>query len=227
MAGRPNIGTFCPKFFSAKKICIFWPETKNRPEISISGWNLAIWTILAFWGFFQKFWLWKWPEGRKFRRFLRNFFRLKKYIFSARKLKIGQKFLFPAEIWLFEKFIILAFWGFFSKILTLEVAGGPKIRAFCPKFFSANKICIFWPETKKSARNFYFRPKFGHLKKIQIWHFGDFFNNFNFGSSRRAEISGVLSEFFSAEEIYIFLAENQKSARNFYFRPKFGHLKKI
>ena len=33
---------FCQKIFSAKKICIFWPETKNRPEISISGHIMAI-----------------------------------------------------------------------------------------------------------------------------------------------------------------------------------------
>jgi lambda repressor-like predicted transcriptional regulator len=61
-----------------------------------------------------------------------------KYISSDQKPKIGQQFLFPAEFWPFEKFLILTFWSVFSKILTLEVAGEPKFRAFCPK--------IFWPE---------------------------------------------------------------------------------
>jgi len=42
VAGGQKFRAFCPKIFSAKKICIFWPETKNQPEISISGQNLTI-----------------------------------------------------------------------------------------------------------------------------------------------------------------------------------------
>jgi len=43
---------------------------------------------------------------------------------------------------------ILHFLAYFSKLLTLEVAGGQKFRAFCPKIVPAKKICIFWPEIK-------------------------------------------------------------------------------
>jgi len=76
-------------------------------------------------------------------KFTQNFIGQIKYVFSVRRSKIGQKFLSPAEIWPLEEFSITLFWAYFSKILTLEVAGGPKFRAFCPKFFPAGKICIF------------------------------------------------------------------------------------
>ena len=61
----------------------------------------------------------------------------------------------------------------------------------------------------------------------QFWHFGAFFTNFDFGSGRKAENSGVLSEIFSGWKNIYFLPGNQKSARNFYFRPKFGYLKNL
>ena len=100
------------------------------------------------WPNLRDFWLWIRLEGRNFGRFVKIFFRPKKYAFSDRRLKIGQKFRFPAEFWPFAKFSNMPFLGDFSKFLTLDVARGQKFRAFCQKFFSAKKICIFWPETK-------------------------------------------------------------------------------
>ena len=48
VARRPKVWAFCPNFFSARKICILYPQTKNRPKIFISGRNLAIWKIYSF-----------------------------------------------------------------------------------------------------------------------------------------------------------------------------------
>jgi len=144
------------------------------------------------WPNLRDFWLWIRLESRNFGRLVKKFFRPKKYAFSGRRSKIGQKFLFPAEFWPFAKFSNMLFLGDFSKFLTLDVARGQKFRAFCQKFFSAKKICIFWPETKnrpeisisghimaifaisQKGKNHHFLAKFRLSKWLEGRNFGRF-----------------------------------------------------
>ena len=79
-----------------------------------------------------------------------------------------------------------------------------------PQNFFGRKNMYFLAGYCKSTRNFHFRPKFGHLKKFKFGILGRFFKNFDFGSSRKAENSGVLSEFvFGRKKIYFFWPETK------------------
>ena len=147
----------------------------------------------------------------------------RKNISSSRKPKIGQKFLFPDGISPFEKFSFLSFWSVFFKNFDFGSGWRAEIFGVLSEIFFGQKNMYFLAKNQKSARNFYFRLKFGQLKKIKFDILGLFFKNFDFGAGRRAEISGVLSEnLFGQQNIY-FLVGEQKSARNFNLQPNFGH----
>ena len=117
---------------------------------------------------FDNFWLFTLLEGQNFKLFAKNFFVQQKYLFSSRRLKIGQKFVFPAEFWPLKKIFqnnifvnFLHFFGIFWYFLVCHSLSGRKFRTFCPKIFYrpkyAQKFCI----GQKLARNLCIRSYFG------------------------------------------------------------------
>ena len=154
--------------------------------------------------------------------FCQTIFSAKKNAFFGRRPKFGQKFLFPAILWPFMFSLKIQKMTKFERFLTLTSSGGQKFRPFCQNFFSAKKICIFWPETKNRLEILISGRILTICKIFEYAIFGRFFKIFDFGCGQRAEISGVLSKIFFGQKNMYFLAGDQKSARNFYFRPKFA-----
>jgi len=106
--------------------------------------------------------------------------------------------------------------------LTSRLAGGPKFPANRPKFFWPKKIYIFWPQTKNRPEISISGRILAICKIFEYAIFGRFFKIFDFGYGQKAEISGVLSKNFFGQKNMYFLAGDQKSTRNFYFRPYYG-----
>ena len=81
---------------SGHKIFIFYEKSAKIAQIH----QKIIIGSLFFTSFFvlQRF------QSGNFWRFSQKFFGREKYLFSDQKPQIGQKFLFPAEFWRFEKF---------------------------------------------------------------------------------------------------------------------------
>ena len=125
---------------------------------SLESKNYQIW---------RKIWLSMWLEVRNFGRIWKKNFPGQNMMSCGRPLKIGRKFLFPAIFCSFYKFLTFSILGHFSpkwtKILTFKVAGGLKVSANHKKNFLPAKIWWFVAGHRKSARNFYFRPYFGHI----------------------------------------------------------------
>ena len=201
-----------------------------RPQnIKNSSKMPKIWDFSINYMYFEyKFWQFRLqiqPEARNFGRFVKKIFRPKKNAFFGRRPKFGQKFLFPAILWPFMFSLKIQKMTKFERFLTLNSSGEQKFRPFCQKFFSAKKICIFWPEAKNRPEISISGRILAICKIFEYAIFGRFFKIFDFETGRRAEISGESSKMFLADKNIYFPATNQKSARNFYFRPNSGHFK--
>ena len=86
-----NFGRFVKKIFGPKQNAFFGRRPKFGQKFLFPAilWPIMFSFKIQKWPNLRDFWLWIRLEGRNFGRFVKKFFRPKRYAFSGRRLKIG------------------------------------------------------------------------------------------------------------------------------------------